>query len=156
MILGEVFQKNGICVDLQSNDKDELFEELVELYLNVNDCSDRAKILATIQDRESKMSTGIGSGIAVPHGRCDVCGDVKGILGISHYGIDYDALDDMPVHLVFLIISPVDDCGLHLRVLKRLAQLIENKKFIKDILSQKDGESVYRVLCNYEDELSSL
>ncbi|MGL4981922.1 MAG: PTS sugar transporter subunit IIA [Treponemataceae bacterium] len=156
MILGEVFQKNSICVDLGSNDKDELFEELVELYATVNGCADKVKILQTVQERESKMTTGIGSSIAVPHGRCDACTDVHGVIGISQYGIDYGAMDDMPVHLVFLIISPVDDCGLHLRVLKRLAQLLQNKKFVKDILAQKDSESVHRVLCEYEDELSSL
>lgn len=99
------------------------------------------------------MSTGIMSGIAVPHGKTDAVTEVHGAIGISRAGIDYEALDGKPVHLIFMLLSSPDSSELHLRVLKRLARLLENTKFYNALLEQKSSEAVYDLVCKYETDL---
>ncbi len=101
------------------------------------------------------MSTGIVHGVAVPHCRINGTKTVHGAIGISRQGIDFNAIDNSPTHLFFLIISSPDSTEYHLRVLKRLALLLEVPSFYNDVLSRKDAQSVYDLICKYEDELIS-
>ena len=121
--------------------------------VSVNPSLDRSVALAAVKEREAKMSTGIMSGIAVPHAKTSAVTDVQGAIGISRSGIDYDALDGKPVHLIVLILSGADSTELHLRVLKRLARLLENSEFYAELMEQKTAEAAYNVFCKYEKEL---
>jgi len=93
MILGDVFNPKAIKINIESENKDELFEELVEELVAVHSGIDRRKVLGAIRSREALMSTGIMRGIAIPHGKTDAVSGVKGVIGISKKGIDYDSLD---------------------------------------------------------------
>ena len=99
MVLGQIFSPEAISVNLQSESKDEVFEELVEKLVEVYSGLDRTKVLNALLEREQKMSTGIFPGIAVPHARTDMVDKVCGVIGVSKKGIDYDSLDKKPVHL---------------------------------------------------------
>jgi PTS system fructose-specific IIC component/PTS system nitrogen regulatory IIA component len=151
MFLHEVFSARCIKVDLEAEDKEEAFEEMADHFCLVTRNKAREEILAALREREAKMSTGIHKGIAVPHGKTNAVEDVFGILGISHKGIDYDALDGEPVYLLFMILAPQKDSEKHLRLLKRLAELLENPQFYMDLLSQRDSQGAYNVICKYED-----
>lgn len=153
MLLDKVFNPKAVNIDLKSEDKDEVFEELIEELVSVNPSLDRSVALAAVKEREAKMSTGIMSGIAVPHAKTSAVTDVQGAIGISRSGIDYDALDGKPVHLIVLILSGADSTELHLRVLKRLARLLENSEFYVELMEQKTAEAAYNVFCKYEKEL---
>ena len=153
MLLDKVFNPKAVNIDLKSEDKDEVFEELIEELVSVNPSLDRSVALAAVKEREAKMSTGIMSGIAVPHAKTSAVTDVQGAIGISRSGIDYDALDGKPVHLIVLILSGADSTELHLRVLKRLAHLLENSEFYAELMEQKTAEAAYNVFCKYEKEL---
>lgn len=153
MLLDKVFNPKAVNIDLKSEDKDEVFEELIEELVSVNPSLDRSVALAAVKEREAKMSTGIMSGIAVPHAKTGAVSDVQGAIGISRSGIDYDALDGKPVHLIVLILSGADSTELHLRVLKRLARLLENSEFYAELMEQKTAEAAYNVFCKYEKEL---
>ena len=153
MLLVKVFNPKAVNIDLKSEDKDEVFEELIEELVSVNPSLDRSVALAAVKEREAKMSTGIMSGIAVPHAKTSAVTDVQGAIGISRSGIDYDALDGKPVHLIVLILSGADSTELHLRVLKRLARLLENSEFYAELMEQKTAEAAYNVFCKYEKEL---
>lgn len=157
MILGQVFNPKAINVHLESEEKDEVFEELIEQVVAVYPNIDREKALASIREREQKMSTGIKSGIAVPHGKTDalsgVC-TVCGAIGISKAGIDYDSLDKKPVHMVFLLLSSTDDCEYHLRVLRHLSQVLDNQSFCDEMMEQTTADGVYSVLCKYDNNLT--
>ena len=153
MLLDKVFNPKAVNIDLKSEDKDEVFEELIEELVSVNPSLDRSVALAAVKEREAKMSTGIMSGIAVPHAKTSAVTDVQGAIGISRSGIDYDALDGKPVHLIVLILSGADSTELHLRVLKRLARLLENSEFYAELMDQKTAEAAYNVFCKYEKEL---
>ncbi len=151
MILGKLFDKKNIKLVLESEDKDELFEEMVDLFVSNDDSLDRETILNAIIDRENKLSTGIKKGIALPHAKIAGLKEPKGIIGISRDGIDYDALDGNPVHLVFMLLSTVDDYSLHLKILNRLTSLLLNPKFLEDIFTQHSSAGVYDLICKYEE-----
>jgi len=156
MLLHETFPPELIKVGLEAEDKDEAFEELVDHFCQVTNSSARAEILAAIRDRESKMSTGIKKGIAIPHGKTNAVDRVYGVLGISKKGIDYDALDGEPVYLLFLMLAPQKDSEKHLRLLKRLAELLDNPQFNTDLVAQNTSQSAHGVIKKYEDVLIAL
>jgi PTS system fructose-specific IIC component/PTS system nitrogen regulatory IIA component len=156
MLLHETFPVGLIKVGLEAEDKDEVFEELVDLFCRSTGNSAREEILTAVRDREAKMSTGIKKGIALPHGKTNAVDQVYGILGISKKGIDYDALDGEPVHLLFMMLAPQKDSEKHLRLLKRLAELLDNPAFYDEVIAQKDANSVNNVIRKYEDVLIAL
>ena len=156
MFLYELFSPEFIQVDLQAEDKEEVFEELVDRFCQVIKSDARDEMLEALKDREMKMSTGIQKGIAIPHGKTNAVDRVYGMLGISRRGIDYEALDGNPVHLLFMVLGPSGDSEKHLRVLQRLAELLVNPQFFTDLAAQKDAQSAYGVIKKYEDILIAL
>jgi PTS system fructose-specific IIC component/PTS system nitrogen regulatory IIA component len=156
VLLHEVFPVNLIKVGLEANDKDETFEELVAFFCAATGNAGRDEILRAVRDREAKMSTGIKRGIAIPHGRTNAVDRVYGVLGISRKGIDYDALDGEPVQLLFLMLAPLSDSEKHLRLLKRLAELLDSPSFCTDLLKQNDPQSANNIIRKYEDVLIAL
>jgi len=153
MFLRDVFPPQFIKVNLEAEDKDETFEEMVDHFCQVTKSHAREEILESLKKREAKMSTGIQKGIAIPHGTTNAVDTVCGVLGISQIGIDYDALDGEPVYLLFMLIAPDKDSEKHLRILQRLAQLLGNPQFSQDLQAQKDQQSAYKIICKYEDML---
>ncbi|MCL2761585.1 MAG: PTS sugar transporter subunit IIA [Treponema sp.] len=150
MFLHEVFPLECIKINLESEDKDEVFEELVDHLCQTGVTSAREELLTALKQREAKMSTGVHRGIAIPHGSTTAVDMVRGVLGISRKGIDYDALDGEPVYLLFMIIAPYGETETHLHILKRMAELFEDPQFYADLQSQKDVQGAYKVICNYE------
>ena len=151
MFLHEVFPPELIKISLESDEKDEVFEELIDLYCQVRKNNAREDILDAVREREVKMSTGIHRGIALPHGRTSAVENVQGILGISKKGIDYDALDGQPVFIVFMLLTPLEESEKHLRLLKRLAELLDNPHFFTELLAQNDSRSASAIIKKYED-----
>ena len=156
MFLQNVFLPEYIKVGVEALDKDEVFEELVDYFCQTEKSSARDEILNALIEREMKMSTGIHKGIAVPHGKTNAIESIRGVLGISRKGVDYDALDGEPVYLLFMIVTPQKDSEQHLQILKRLSELLENPQFYTELQVQKDPQSAYRVICKYEDILTAL
>ena len=154
MILGQVFNPKTICVNLESEEKEEVFEELVEKVVALKPNLNRQNILNAILERESLMSTGIKEGIAVPNGKLDEIVEVMGVVGISKSGIDYEALDNKPVHLVFLLLSSKNNAEFHLRVLRHLSTVIEANGFVAELMEQTDADGVYQIICKYDRELN--
>jgi PTS system fructose-specific IIC component/PTS system nitrogen regulatory IIA component len=155
MFLYELYRPEFIKVGLEAEDKDEAFEEMVDFFCSAKNSSNREDILFAIRDRESKMSTGIKKGIAIPHGKTSAVDSICGILGISKRGIDYDSLDGEPVYILFTILAPVRDTELHLKTLKRLAELLDNPQFYTELVSQNDAQGAWQVIKKYEEILTT-
>jgi len=151
MFLHEVFAPEFIKIGLDSEDKDEAFEELVDLYCQAEKSDAREEILAALRERENKMSTGIHKGIAIPHGKTNAIDRVQGVLGISKKGVDYDALDGQPVYLLFMLLAPQLESEKHLRMLKRLAGLLDNPQFYTELVAQTDPQGAHQIIKKYED-----
>lgn len=146
MNLQQVFSKESIIPDLQSTDKEELFEEMLQAIINVQPDINREEALSALSERESKMTTGIIPSIAVPHCRIDTVRGVAGAIGISRKGIDYDSLDGKPVHFVFMLICNSIEDALHLEVLKNLSVKLENPLFMQSLSECKTADEVYDLL----------
>jgi len=155
MILNDVLLPEFIKVDMDAEDKDEAFEELVDHYCQTDNSDAHDEILEAVFAREAKMSTGIHKGIAVPHGKTSAVSSMRAVLGISRKGVNYDALDGEPVYLLFMFVSPLEDSEKYLRLLKHLAELIEIPQFQIELQSQKEPQSAYRVIRKYEEMLSA-
>lgn len=151
MFLYDIFQPERVVMRLASENKDEVFEELVDQFCQTEQIKVNVNILEALWERESKMSTGVIRGVAIPHAQTPAVGKPGGILGISKRGIDYDALDGQPVHLVFMLLAPPADSEMYLLLLKRLAGLLENHQFIKDLQSQNDPQGVNGIIRKYEE-----
>jgi len=151
MFLYDIFPPELIKVGLEAEDKDEVFEEMADLFCRTIKTGDRKEILDALWERESKMSTGIQKGIAIPHGKVKSLENVYGVLGVSKNGIEYDALDDQPVYLLFMVLAPRIDTEEYLRILKRLCELLDNPQFYTELLAQNDPLNAGRVIKKYED-----
>ena len=153
MTLADVFNPNIIKVGLESDDKDELFEEMVQVIIDSYSSLSREKLLLALEQREALMSTGIIHDVAVPHGKTDAVKNIVGCIGVSKKGIDYESLDDSPVHLVFMLFYPNDFVETSLQIFKKLAKILEDANFRQDVLSQNSTHGIYDVLCRYENQL---
>jgi PTS system fructose-specific IIC component/PTS system nitrogen regulatory IIA component len=153
MLLTEVFPPDLIKIGLDAEDKDEVFEEMVDKFFQFKKTNIRKELLEAIYERESKMSTGIHQGIAIPHGKSNALDDIYGILGISKKGIDYEALDGQPVYILFMLLAPQRDSENHLRILKRLAGLLDIPHFYAELLAQADSKGAHGIIRKYEDIL---
>ncbi len=155
MLLQQVFTPARIKIGLESGEKDELFEELVDL-LDRSGGRDfpRRNVLAAVRDREAKMSTGIKKGIALPHGKAEGIEGLVGAIGVSRSGVDYDSLDGEPVYLVFMLISSTKDSELHLSALKRLARLLDDPEFYTELVAAETPERAFEILKSFEDLLT--
>ncbi len=151
MVLGKLFDIKNIKLDLESEDKEELFEEMVDLLVSNDESLNRDEILNAINEREQKLSTGIKKGIALPHAKIAGLKEPIGIVGISKKGIDYDALDGNPVYLVFMLLSTAGDYSMHLKILNRLNVLLLNPNFLEDIFTQHSSSDIHNVICKYEE-----
>ena len=152
MSLRQVFPVERIKLDLESEDKEELFEELVDVYAASGaKFADRKSRLGAVKDREALMSTGIMKGVAIPHGKTAGVDGVFGVIGVSKKGIDYESLDGEPVFLVFLIVSSPSASELHLKTLKKLAILLKNEEFKEELQAAVRPDEAYRVIERYEN-----
>ncbi len=152
MLLTQVFTPECIKIDLESESKDELFEEMVDVYVTAKAChADRDSILKALKDREALMSTGIKKGIAIPHGKTPAVSGIRGVLGVSKQGIDYDSLDGEPVYLVFLFLINPAEAEQHLRILQRLAFLLDNPSLQSELMEAQSPQAAFGIIKKYEE-----
>lgn len=153
-LLSQIFDASHIVLRMNAKEKDEAFEELVNILVSEHDVQDSEEVLAALRERESKMSTGISRGIAIPHCKLENVDQIIGVLGFSAAGIDYDALDKKPVHLIFLFISPKANPQAHLDVLSKISRLVEQTDFYDQICLTRSSAEANLLLEKYEHGLS--
>jgi mannitol/fructose-specific phosphotransferase system IIA component (Ntr-type) len=124
MRLRDMLDESSVKVGLESLDKEECIEEMVEVLVRAGRVADRAKVIEAVRRRESEGSTGIGNGVAVPHGKCAGLSGTVLAVGVSRGGIEFDAVDDRPVNVVFLIAASATEPGRHLQMLAEVVRLI--------------------------------
>lgn len=152
-MLSTFFSPNFISTNLESADKDELFEEMVELFVRGGESLDRAAVLDELFARESKMSTGVIPGIAIPHAICpEVTRDMCAV-GVSRAGIDYGALDGKPVHIVFMLLFAQGEASSHLEVMRKLSLILGNSDMRDGILNAESPRAVFDAICKAEEAL---
>ena len=147
----EFLTPQNILMDVQSVPKKEMIAHLIE-HLPHDTISEttRKDIVDAILKREAIESTGIGNGIAIPHARLKTLQQFSIILGLSKNGFDFDAIDKKPVHIVFLVLSQEEKKVLYIRILARLARLLNNSDFRKGLLKQNTPAEIIDFIKKYE------
>ncbi len=124
MRLRDMLDESTVKVGLESLDKEECIEEMTDVLVRAGRVSDRAQVLSAVRTREAEGSTGIGKGVAVPHGKCAGLAGTVLAVGISKNGIEFDSADGRPVKIVFLIAASASEPGKHLQMLAEVVRLI--------------------------------
>jgi nitrogen PTS system EIIA component len=146
----EALHQDAILTNLSSRDKKGLIEELaapVARIIGVS-CQDLVRVL---MERERLGSTGIGMGIAIPHGKLKSLDSLVMGFGLSRKGVDYDTLDGRPAHLFFMLLTPESSTGLHLKALARIARMLKNESFKEKLFRAQTPDDIISII-QAEDE----
>lgn len=146
MKLTNLIEPDLIKLGLESSSKPEVLEELVTLLADAERIKDKDEFMKAVLDREAICSTGIGKGIAIPHSRNASITEVTVALGRSQQGIDFEALDNEPVHLVFLLAAPMNAGNVYLKALARLSRLLRLSEFRTAILEAGTKEEILSII----------
>jgi nitrogen PTS system EIIA component len=142
----DILHLEAIQTDLSATTKRAVLEELVEFLMKTGKIKNAPKIVEVLMEREKLGSTGIGQGIAIPHAKTDDASEVIATLGLSRKGVQFDALDGEPVHIVFLLVAPPEAAAPHLKALARISRLLKNKFFRQSLRAAKDTAEVIRLI----------
>ena len=155
MKLGEIIPEGGILDDLKSVQKEEVIKEMVASLVKSGKIEEATskKVIKALMDREELGSTGIGAGVAVPHAKHDSITDLVGAFGRSKKGINFDALDGEPVHVLFLLLSSKSASGAHLEALAYISRLVRDEKFVKFLRDTKDVAGIRDLLAEADQTL---
>lgn len=152
MKIHEVLHKNAIKIGLEATDKEGALKELVGILASVRNIGDQKAIVKALIDRENLGSTGIGQGIAIPHGKTDKVSELIAVMGISQKGVNFDALDGEPVYIFFLLVTPKDASGPHLKALAQISRLLRDTYFCELIRRCKTPGEVHELIKNEEEK----
>lgn len=151
MKIQDIIEKKGILIDLKSSDKTELLTRMGFFLASTYNLKNPDLIVQKILERETAMSTGIGFGIAIPHARLDTIERVYMIAGRCFEGVEFNAIDDKPVNLIFIIVSPVNTSTAHTQILSALSKIMCSEEMRKKLLRAHDAEEFYNVLIEGEN-----
>ena len=146
----DVLKPEAVIADLKSQDKKGILEELatpVARRANI----DVEKMVRVLRERERLGSTGIGGGIGIPHGKLKDLEELLLGFGISRQGVDFESMDNRPTHIFFLLITPENSTGLHLKVLARISRILKNEPFKERLMKAASVDELLAILAE-EDE----
>lgn len=146
----DVLPKEAIIADLKARDKQGVLKELVAPIASLTDV-DSEQILQVLMERERLGSTGIGNGIGIPHGKLKALENLILGFGLSHRGVDFESMDGRPAHIFFLLVTPENSTGLHLKLLARISKILKHDPFRDRLMRAADREEIYSII-GEEDE----
>lgn len=152
MKISEILDKRAIKIGISSITKEDTLKELVDVLAKVEDIGDPKGIIKALIDRENLGSTGIGQGIAIPHGKTDKVKKLTAVLGISKNGVNFDALDGEPVYIFVLLVAPKATAGPHLKALAQISRLLRDTYFCELLRKCKTEDEVFNTIKTEEDK----
>jgi len=156
MKLTEILTESRIDLDLAAADKQGIIERLVDLVVQGMDGVQKEPILRAVRAREDLMSTGVGNGVAIPHGKTDAVEDLVAAFGRCKAPVDYEALDGRPVSLVFLLVGPEDAAGPHIKALSRISRLLSYEEFRNRLCTASSAAEVIEAISEEEEQYFEL
>jgi PTS system nitrogen regulatory IIA component len=135
-----------ILPDLNARTKTEVLEELCAPALLALPELSLAPLMNVLQERERLGSTGIGDGIAIPHGKLALLRQLLLIFGRSRPGVEFDSLDGKPAHLFFLVLAPGDSAGMHLKALARISRLLKSQTMRSQLMQAAGAEQIWEII----------
>jgi len=146
MRICDLLSESAIKVGLESIDKEECFEELIDLLVRDGRITNREAALQAVKEREAQGTTGIGKGIGIPHGKHESIPQLMAAMGTSREGIEFDAVDGDPVHLVFLLLARTDEPGPHIQALAEISRLLLLPGFYRKIIEAENARKILEII----------
>lgn len=148
----EILHRECIISNLRSHGKREVLEELTEALLQYKASLNKAALVEVLLERERLGSTGIGDGIAIPHGKVRELDELILSFGRSLEGIDFDSMDGRPSHLFFLLVAPENSAGVHLRALAKISRLLKSAQFRKKLMDAHTTDEIFHIIHEEDKE----
>ncbi len=154
MVLTDYLNKKTILFNPSVKDRWELIESMLDVAIKNKAVNSeyRDTIKKTLFEREKSMSTGIGKGVAIPHCSCPYVDDVVMIMALSKKGINFESIDNMPVHIAILLIVPKDKISQHIKTLANIAKLMSDDSLREALSGAKDAQDILKILKEYEQK----
>lgn len=156
MRLTDVLTEDNIIADLMSHEKVAALDEVVTALASRTVGLDRPKALDAILQREKLGTTGIGHGVAVPHGKIKGLSEIIVCFARSRQGVNFDSMDRMPVHLIFLIVAPENAASAHLKALAAISHLLKSLEFRNALMKAASPADIYRAIVDEDRKALAL
>jgi len=147
----DVLQKEAIISDLKSQDKKGILEELVAPIARITGVNHK-DLVRVLMDREQLGSTGIGGGIGIPHGKLRQLESLALGFGLSRKGVDFESMDNKPTHIFFLLVTPENSTGLHLKMLARISKILKHDPFKEKLLNAASSNEILSIIKEEDEE----
>ncbi|HEX41663.1 MAG TPA: PTS sugar transporter subunit IIA [Phycisphaerales bacterium] len=152
MLLTQILQPACVKVPLESTDKDAAIAEMVDLLHAQGLFADRDAVLDAVMARERIRSTGIGSSLAIPHGKSNAVANLVMGIGIAREPIEFDSIDRKPVTIVILLISPPDQTAMHIQALAKISRLMLDRECKRALETASSAEEVYDLVSERDSQ----
>jgi len=156
MKVSELLKPEFIIPELKGGSKEDIISELIDLFKNDPRVEDIEKVRSSVLDREKVMSTGVGKGFAIPHGKTNAVKEIVGAFGRIRDGIDYDSLDGNPVHLVFLLVGKDNLISTHIKLLSRISRLMNKDDFRHRLKEVNNADEIVKLFSEEEEHFLEL
>lgn len=148
----DLLQPESICLNIVAKDKEDALNQIIAVVAKTAAVSNPQELSNVIFEREKLMSTGIGNGVALPHGKTNVVSGSVAALATLSEPIDFDSLDDKPVSIILLLVGTEGNVSMHLRLLSRISRMVGSEQFRSSLLAAKSIEEVVDLFASYEAE----
>jgi fructose-specific phosphotransferase system IIA component len=145
MATKDMFSKDRVSFNLKATSKDEAINELIQILYDDGKIIDKEEFRQAVLKREEEFSTGIGMGIAIPHGKSNAVKEASIAFGRSNNGVDYESMDDKPAHLFFLIAVPEESSDVHLRALSEISRKLMHTETRENLFKVESFEEFIKV-----------
>ncbi len=145
MKITDILNEKVIVTNLPGTTKSDILNAMIDLAAKSDRVTDKERMRSAILEREKIMSTGVGSGFAIPHGKTDAVQDIVAAFAITEQPIDYQSLDDQPVRIVFLLVGKDNSVGPHIKLLSRISRLMNKEEFRKKLLEAKSPPEILQI-----------
>lgn len=153
MKIAEILREQCVVADIKGKTKKEIITELVEALEKARLIEDVETVVNVVMEREKLGSTGIGNGVAVPHGKLKNINNIVCALGRSQNGVDFDAVDRGLVHIFFLVLAPEDSASLHLKVLSRITKILRDQSLRKKVIKLSNTHDIYMSILEEDEKI---
>ncbi len=147
----DLLNKDSIVADLQGQTKEEVINELINLFKNDSRVIELEKVRDAVLEREKIMSTGVGKGFAIPHGKTNAVNDILAAFGKTTRPIEYDSLDGHPVYLVFLLVGKDNLVSKHIKLLSRISRMMNKDEFREKLIKAKTSDEILEIFKKEEE-----
>jgi fructose-specific phosphotransferase system IIA component len=150
MRISDILDESVVRVHIKGKSKDEIINQMIAIVNNSPKILDIEKVREAIFEREKIMSTGVGNGFAIPHGKTDAVLDIVAAFAITEEPIDYESLDEQPVRLIFLLVGKDSMVGPHIKLLSRISRLMNKEEFRTKLLQAVSPKDVIEIFKSEE------